>query len=164
MAGAAFLVSLVLGPAAFAADPAAPITKIEPPDGNTELDAETKCLALAVYWEGRAEDERGQAAIAHTVLNRTKSGEFPKTPCGVVTQRAADGKTCQFSWWCDGKTDVPTDPDAWAQVLKVARAAQAGKAGDPTDGALFFHNEDVEPAWVSAKKRVARIGKHVFYR
>lgn len=32
------------------------------------------------------------------------------------------------------------------------------------DGALFFHATYVKPSWAKNKKRVAHIGRHVFYQ
>jgi spore germination cell wall hydrolase CwlJ-like protein len=31
-------------------------------------------------------------------------------------------------------------------------------------GALFYHATSVRPGWASARKTVARIGNHIFYR
>lgn len=129
-----------------------------------ELDAETKCLALAVYWEGRAESREGQLAIAHTVLNRVGHDDFPDTICGVVAQKSATGKSCQFSWWCDGKQDVPEDKEQWDKSVKSARAAKNKTAADPTKGALFFHSVKIDPDWDGKRKRIGRIGDHIFYR
>jgi spore germination cell wall hydrolase CwlJ-like protein len=129
------------------------------------LDAETKCLALAVYWEGKTEAREGRLAVAHTVLNRMKSPEFPDTICGVVAQKPDGGrKGCQFSWWCDGKQDEPKDDGDWDQAVAAARAAMTD-AADPTRGALYFHSVKIRPpAWASKRKRIGRIGDHVFYR
>lgn len=129
-----------------------------------ELDAETKCLALAVYWEGRAEKREGQRAIAHTVLNRVGHDEFPDTVCGVVAQKSESGKSCQFSWWCDGKQDTPSSDEQWEASVDVARDAKEGRTKDPTNGALFFHSAKINPKWDGKRKRLARIGDHVFYR
>lgn len=136
------------------------------PAGGGELDAETKCLALAVYWEGKAEPARGRVAIAHTVLNRTRSGEFPKTICGVVGQGPAGSAKhrCQFSWWCDGRRDSPREADKWTEAVAVARSAREGKSEDPTGGALYFHNDAARPDWIRKKRRLAQIGDHIFYR
>src|SRR3546814_16585592 len=60
---------------------------------GTHIDAETKCLALTVYWEGKTESRKGQLAIAHTVLNRMRSRDFPGTICGVVSQQSGDGRS-----------------------------------------------------------------------
>ncbi len=128
------------------------------------LDAETKCLALAVYWEGRAEKREGQRAIAHTVLNRVGHDEFPDTICGVVAQQSDSGKSCQFSWWCDGKRDTPASDEQWETAVEVARDAKAGRTKDPTHGALFFHSAKINPKWDGKRRRLARIGDHIFYR
>ncbi len=129
------------------------------------LDAETKCLALSVYWESKTETRQGQLAVAHTVLNRTKHPKFPNTICGVVAQKP-DGKKkgCQFSWWCDGKRDEPKDDHDWQEAVDVAKAATKD-AGDPTGGALYFHSSKIKPpVWAAKRKRLARIGDHIFYR
>lgn len=145
-----------------AGNPATPaaVSVPKPP----ELDAETKCLALAVYWEGRAESREGQVAIAHTVLNRVGHGEFPDTICGVVAQKSASGKSCQFSWWCDGKQDVPDEKEQWDKSVEAARAAKNKTSADPTKGALFFHSVRVDPNWDGKRERIGRIGDHIFYR
>lgn len=130
------------------------------------LDAETKCLALSVYWEGKTETREGQLAVAHTVLNRAKHPKFPNTICGVVAQKP-DGakKGCQFSWWCDGKRDEPKDDQDWREAVESARAAMKAEAADPTGGALYFHSSKIRPpAWTAKRQRLARIGDHIFYR
>ena len=38
------------------------------------------------------------------------------------------------------------------------------RIGDPTDGALFFHHERVNPNWSRQFELIAKIGKHLFYR
>ncbi|HEX6957053.1 MAG TPA: cell wall hydrolase [Ferrovibrio sp.] len=128
-------------------------------------DAEMRCLALAVYWEGRDESHLGQVAIAHTVLNRTRSPAFPQSICAVVKQRNAPGKKgCQFSWWCDGKADKPRNEEQWSDAVAVAEGAMAGRSHDPTGGALFFHSARIRPNWTGHRKRLIRIGNHVFYK
>lgn len=158
---------LIIGMTAAATEPpaseAAALSTVNVPE-PVALDAETKCLALAVYWEGRAESRTGQLAIAHTVLNRTRHGEFPDTICGVVAQTTDSGKSCQFSWWCDGKQDMPDNDEMWEASVKAAREARDGSAKDPTGGALFFHSARIDPKWGGKRKRLARIGNHIFYR
>jgi N-acetylmuramoyl-L-alanine amidase len=131
------------------------------------LDDETKCLALVVYWEGKNESRAGQEAVAHTVLNRTKTTRFPNTICDVVSQKLDGAKKgrCQFSWWCDGKRDDPKEDDNWKDAVEVARAVRGGQTKDATQGALYFHNAKIKPpSWASSKKRTVRIGDHIFYR
>lgn len=149
----------------------APETPAEVPVASTatvsaaKMDAETKCLALSVYWESKTETREGQLAVAHTVLNRTKHPKFPNTICGVVAQKPEGKKKgCQFSWWCDGKRDEPEDDHDWQEAVDVAKASMTD-AGDPTGGALYFHSSKIKPpAWAAKRKRLARIDDHIFYR
>jgi spore germination cell wall hydrolase CwlJ-like protein len=132
-----------------------------PPYGDDQL----MCLALTIYWEGRSESRVGQVAIAHVVLNRVKDSRFPRTICGVVKQGGHLPRgACQFSWWCDGKSDTPTDAAQWAMAQKIAREEARPGAGDPTGGSLYFHNGLVKPAWARSMTRTVAIGDHVFYR
>lgn len=130
------------------------------------LDDESKCLALAVYWEGKSETHKGRLAVAHTVLNRVRNPKFPDTICGVVSQQSGTGRrSCQFSWWCDGKRDEPRDDGDWQDAVSSARDAMAAGAKDPTQGALYFHSAKIKaPKWAKSRKRLARIGDHIFYR
>jgi spore germination cell wall hydrolase CwlJ-like protein len=116
------------------------------------------CIAEAVYYEARGEPIQGRAAVAYVVLNRARSGEFPRTPCAVV----AEG--CQFSYRCDGRPEalaVRADRDA---AFVTAKAVLTGAVADPTDGALFFHASRIRPGWFETRARVGTIGNHVFYR
>jgi N-acetylmuramoyl-L-alanine amidase len=165
-----FLLALLVAVPVAAQDTPAKVVTAEPEPAKA-LDAETKCLALAVYWEGKTETHEGQLAVAHTVLNRTKDPKFPNTVCGVVAQKAPDSKKaggkkgCQFSWWCDGKRDEPKDDRDWQEAVQSARAALAGDAADPTKGALYFHSAKIRPpVWTKKRKNLGRIGDHVFYR
>ena len=127
--------------------------------------AELRCLAMTVYWEGRSKSRAGQAAIAHVVLNRVSSSEFPDTICDVVKQGGETPRyACQFSWWCDGLSDNPKNPAAWERAMRIARDSRSGKIKDPTDGALYFHNTSVSPDWAAVKTRTVKIGQHIFYR
>src|SRR6202035_861944 len=72
-----------------------------------------KCLAEAVYFEARGEAVRGQIAVAQVVMNRAFSGYYPNTVCGVVFQITHRHFACQFSFACDGSSDVIREPDMW---------------------------------------------------
>ena len=68
---------------------------------------ELKCLALNIYFEARGEPESGQLAVGHVVM-------FPGTVCGVIQQGGALRRhRCQFSWWCDGRSDKPGNKRLW---------------------------------------------------
>jgi spore germination cell wall hydrolase CwlJ-like protein len=73
---------------------------------------------------------------------------------------------CQFSWYCDGKTDVPYDPKVWRDSIKIAAAVlqKDSSMTDPTDGALWYHADFTRPSWALGYESTTIIGTHVFYR
>lgn len=130
---------------------------------------EVECLAKNIYFEAGAESYRGKQAVAHVVLNRMKSSDFPKRACDVVYQGANNGTgSCQFSWACDGmKRAVSIGSTAWHESKAIAIAVLAGTreaAHDVTNGALYFHATHVRPRWAAKEKRTVQIDNHIFYR
>ena len=116
-----------------------------------------ECLATAVYFESKGEPLSGQLAVANVVLNRSRSGRFPTSVCGVVTQRG------QFGFVRGGELpDVDTDRRDWKTAVAVAKVAMADAWQAPAPGALYFHARRAAPGWNRA--RVASIGNHIFYR
>ena len=122
------------------------------------------CLALTIYHEARGEPLLGQLAVGAVVMNRTRSGMFPAGVCAVVEQGGERLHECQFSWWCDGRSDEPHDAEALRQSYTLARSIYDGCADDPTRGALWFHTVGSKPSWSKAFGPGKRIGGHVFYR
>ncbi len=102
-------------------------------------------------------------AVGAVVLNRRDNSQFPGTVCAVVKQ-GGETPPCQFSWWCDGKSDVPRDRTQWQVALNQADHMLRSRRQDPTDGALFFHAASIDTPWLRQRQRTARIGGHVFYR
>lgn len=123
------------------------------------------CLALAVYFEARAEPVSGQLAVAQVVVNRSMSPEFPDSVCGVISDGASDGdRRCQFSFMCDGKPETIVDQKAYTLALMVASVALSPGYHDPSGGATYFHAVGVDPSWAGKMTKSAQIGEHVFYR
>ena len=118
-------------------------------------------MALAMYWEARGEGQRGMVAVGHVIMNRVKSPQFPDNVCHVVHQ-GGETPPCQFSWWCDGKSDTPRDAVQWKKAVAAANDVLLQRVADPTRGALFFHSTRIERPW--QRPRTAQIGGHVFYR
>ncbi len=84
-------------------------------------DKEAICLALNVYYEARGSNLADKAAVADVVLNRTLDRRYPATICGVVQDGYKPGRSdCQFSWYCDGRADVPQDMDSWYEAQTIA--------------------------------------------
>jgi N-acetylmuramoyl-L-alanine amidase len=129
----------------------------------TSFDDSARCLALALYWEAKSEGREGMLAVASVVLNRVAHPAFPNSVCAVVTQ-GGEQPPCQFSWWCDGRSDRPTEARAWSLARRLAKQTLAEPPADPTRGALFFHNTSISTPWLRKRVRTAQIGRHVFYR
>ena len=127
--------------------------------------SELRCLALNIYWEARSEPLDGQLAVAGVTLNRVASKKFPNTICEVVKQTKRPRlHRCQFSWNCDGESDIPKDLKSWRNAQQLARLFTAGIYQDPTGDALWYHANYVEPYWADSMKQTARIGRHLFYK
>lgn len=122
------------------------------------------CLAEALYFEARGESLIGQIAVAEVILNRVDSPSYPDSVCGVVRQGENSGRSCQFSYRCDGRPDEPRSREAFERVGKVAWVMLTGKPRILTGKATHYHATHVSPSWSRRLVRTARIGDHVFYR
>ncbi len=71
---------------------------------------------------------------------------------------------CQFSWYCDGKSDKPRDEHAWDKAMLVAHGVYYGNLDDFVEGATHYHAHYVLPSWASSKTYITRIDDHIFYR
>ena len=130
------------------------------------IEAALMCLALNVYFEARNDSMAGQYAVAQVVMNRVQSSKFPNDVCSVVKQSRKDG-TCQFSWYCDGKSDRPREPYAWAYAQMVAADTLIGQGIDVTDmtqGATHYHANYVRPYWADKLEYTVTYGSHLFYK
>jgi spore germination cell wall hydrolase CwlJ-like protein len=141
----------------------------------SELPAsEVDCLALNTYHEARDQSRLGMVAVSQVVLNRVKDPRYPSTICNVVHQQGfydpPDAPIrlgeCQFSWYCDGKSDAPTDETAWHEArANSAHAYYMYDVGyDITEGSTHYHSTSVSPNWLITKTRVVEIDDHIFYR
>ena len=131
------------------------------------------CLALNTYHEAKNQSMIGQVATAQVVMNRVADSRYPNTVCEVVKQgpkyKGSDVPVrhkCQFSWFCDGKSDEPKkDSKEWFKAQDYARIVLSGRiALDVTEGATHYHATYVRPSWAKTKTRTTRIESHIFYR
>ena len=146
------------------------------------------CLALNVYYEARGSNLADMYAVSDVVLNRVRDSRYPNTICEVVydgpvreswkTKKDPDlpdeeriynpvRNMCQFSWYCDGKNDIPKDETGWATAQMVAGSILfANKHRGLTEGATHYHATYVRPNWRNDRgmQHVGRIGSHIFYR
>ncbi|MFQ5438786.1 MAG: cell wall hydrolase, partial [Paracoccaceae bacterium] len=124
-----------------------------------------RCLSEALYFEARGESVKGQFAVAEVILNRVDARNFPDNVCGVVRQGMGRGKyACQFSYNCDGKSEVIDDHPAYQMVAKVAKLTLDGEPRSLTKGATYYHSTAVNPKWARKFTQTAQIGVHKFYR
>jgi N-acetylmuramoyl-L-alanine amidase len=129
------------------------------------------CLAQNIYYETRSSNRADRMAVADVVINRVNHTYYPNTICEVVQQgkQHADGRMkrnmCQFSWYCDGKSDYPTNLDAWVEAQMIAyNMVVHNDARGITEGATHYHATYVSPEWARDFALVGRIGEHIFYR
>jgi spore germination cell wall hydrolase CwlJ-like protein len=146
--------------AATPAQPRKPTFQAPPQRKPVDAD-EQQCLAQALYWEARGEGEDGMLAVASVIFNRVEDERFPDSVCDVIYD-GGETPPCQFSWWCDGKSDQPKNQAKWWEINSLAYDYLAISPEDPTDGALFYHADSIKSPW--RRQRTARIGKHIFYR
>ena len=131
-----------------------------------------------MYHEARNQGTAGVLAVSNVVLNRVYDERFPDTICGVVKQGPTrqswreDGgmipvkNRCQFSWYCDGKSDEPSDDVTYEQLYELSMDLLSTNFPylDITDGATHYHADYIFPAWAVTKTRTVEIEDHIFYR
>lgn len=132
------------------------------------------CLAQNIYFESANQSFAGKLAVAHVVINRMEDLQFPNTVCGVVYQaktytnwkgnEVPIRNQCQFSWYCDGKSDEPVDSKTWIKSLYIADLALTGEYKDITEGALWYHADYILPYWADELEFVTQIDDHIFYK
>jgi N-acetylmuramoyl-L-alanine amidase len=145
---------------------------------NELHNAQVNCMAKNIFFEAAVESTAGKLAVAQVTLNRVNSTWYPNTVCEVVyegpTYTASDGQQlpkrdrCQFSWYCDGKDDIPpTNSRLWDSSFSLAQYVLKNNENLPdiTDGALHYHARYIKaPRWTKKKKVTATIDQHIFYK
>ncbi|MCK5641586.1 MAG: cell wall hydrolase [Gammaproteobacteria bacterium] len=123
------------------------------------IDLAVMCLAMNVFWESRDQSIAGQVAVAQVTISRVYSPDYPNDICSVVYQNK------QFSWYWDGKSDVPQEEKAWEKAQIVAKAVLAGSGHADLWGVTHYHAVYLtkDPYWVYSMDFVMRIDDHVFF-
>jgi spore germination cell wall hydrolase CwlJ-like protein len=123
------------------------------------------CLAKNIYHEAANEPFEGKAAVAQVTLNRVASGKFPDDICKTIYQKNMfyEKVVCQFSWTCDRVLKLkPLNDAAYNESMAVAKKVLLEDFRLPSlKNALYYHAAYIDPKW--NRKRVAKIGQHIFY-
>jgi len=133
------------------------------PVGQLPMDDAITCLARSIYWESKGKSPADMEAVASVVMNRLGHEGFPDTVCAVVKQ-GSETKNCQFSWWCDGRSDQVQEETQYAIAKEIARKALNKQLNDRTHGAMYFHNRKVKPAWARKYIKTTETSMFLFYK
>jgi len=155
----------------------------EPIDNNAIY-----CSSINAYYEAADEDFLGKVAVSFVAKKRASLDRWPNTLCEVVEQRKLfpvrdeDGNIirykyiCQFSWFCDGRTDKPflfnakgekhkSNSAAYRQSSVAAMLVQLNLIKDITGGATHYYAHNlVTPSWAKSMYVTAIIGNHTFLK
>lgn len=139
-------------------------------DANNEI----FCMAQNIYFEAGNQPLAGKVAVAQVVLNRLDHSNYPGTMCNVIYQAQWQENwlgnmhpirnKCQFSWFCDGKSDEPEISPTWYESLEIARDVVQDKYPDITEGATHYHADSVNPYWADDLNQTVIINNHIFYK
>lgn len=143
---------------------------------QTVTEEDRHCLAQNIFWEARNQTVEGQVAVAWVTLNRMEDDRFPGSICRVVYQANRDSNgnpirnQCQFSWYCDGKSDrIPSNTvaqRAWQDAQLIADVVLldwARQEASPVQNATYYHADYVTPRWARNFTEVATVDSHIFY-
>lgn len=145
---------------------------------DTYMQMETGCLADNVYHEARGQGTAGQIAVIFVTLNRVVDSRYPNSICDVVKQGphkpswTGSGEMipvrhkCQFSWYCDGKSDEVNNDSVYQNIYTLTELIINGtiQSIDITEGATHYHADYVMPSWAKTKTKTIEIEDHIFYR
>ena len=150
------------------------MTKVRRPSEWTSLkllslpvpksDKQMSCLAEALYFEARGEPITGQLAVGEVILNRVEDTRYPSSICKVVNQGTGRRFACQFTYTCDGKLETVHERKPYEMALKIAKILMTTHDRKLTRGSTHYHSNYVNPKWSKKFERVAKFGRHIFYR
>jgi len=141
-------------------------TVAETTDITTAMrERQLQCLALNIYREAGGEPFEGKVAVAQVTLNRADARGFPDDICQVIYQKniVYEKVICQFSWTCDRQSGLkPKNSASYQESMNVAKKVLLEGFRLPSlKDAMYFHGDYINPGW--KRKKVAHIGRHIFY-
>lgn len=125
------------------------------------IQKQLNCLTNNIFYEAESESFKGKLAVAQVTMNRVRSGLFMNDICRTVYQKRKN--TCQFSWVCDkSKRRIVANSQEYIDSrIAAEKVLFDGYRLTKLNDALYYHAVYVDPRW--NKRRIIRIGKHIFY-
>lgn len=130
-------------------------------------------MAEAIYFEARGEPIAGQAAVGLVILERVRSGRYPSSVCGVISQNDHRFNKCMFSYRCDGKSEHISKENniAYNLAVSVSECVLDGECNMVgIDQATMYYACDGEntisrPDWDFDKLRtMGKLSNHCFFK
>ena len=160
-----------------------PITQYE----STDIHEDLYCLALNAYHEARGVGMTEMMAVSQVVMNRANRREIFEPICAVVTEgpvreswKTRDNKAlleeeriyipikhkCQFSWWCDGRSDIVRNFKGWKDAILAAYLVYNNYGEDKVNGALYYYAHDKidRPVWAKNMQVTAVLAGHTYLK
>lgn len=136
------------------------------------------CLSLNMYYEARSETDLGRVGVSEVVLNRVEDKRFPNSICGVVKQARLSKwhkevlkkdvpikYKCHFSWYCDGKSDIPKNYKKWAESIVLSTYILLRPKTNITLGSTHYYAEYIpEPYWITDVEYKVSIDTHLYFK
>ena len=153
-----------------------PTPILEAEDVLVQLDPkEFACMQKNIFYEARNEkSDAAFAAVGYSVIQRMENKHYPSTACGVVEQKKFVSRknrwVCMYSWFCDGKSDVPDlsnpiERKAWERSGEIAALVMKKEIDNPIPNATMYHATYIKPKWDYSKLvYVATVGTHIYYQ
>lgn len=132
-------------------------------------DSEIRCLQKALYFESRSLNDRSMALVGVTTLNRANSPSGGPTICETVHKKVVIKQTgkisCDYSWYCDGKSDRMLNLVQKGRALRIAKSILNGKYSALTHATHFVHKDVVKSnsKWLKNMKALGCDSAHCFY-
>ena len=153
---------------------------------RVDFHEELYCLSLNAYHEARGVNFDEMLAVSQVVMNRVDRSAYGSV-CEVVTEgpvreswRTRQDDTlkdeervyfpvrhkCQFSWYCDGKSDAVRNLTGWEDAVIAAYLVYNGYGEDRVDGALYYyaHKRIAMPKWAKDMTVTAVLEGHTYLK
>jgi spore germination cell wall hydrolase CwlJ-like protein len=122
--------------------------------------------------KGYTQETLSCVAVALVILQRTKDSRYPNDVCSVIAQNEHMFGSCQFSYRCDGKSEVirKDNNPAYNIAVSVSQCVLEGECGLlGISQATLYHACDgpnaVSPDWDKKKLRtMGKLQNHCFYK